>query len=252
MLRVKSGPDGPPLFGLAVAALTFATLGVRLWVGHDLPLWIDESWTAMIAGQSSWSAFWREVWLDCNPPLYYGLMALWTQLFGLSALALRLPSILLVTAAALMPLLWRVPGLPRSAAYVWAILILFWGPGLELSVDARGYGLLLFLSTAQVIAYVRLLDRPQGRRALLWASLASLCALTHYHALLLAGIGGIAGAQAGCNWQPTASAYVIGLEADADWTNLKNSKSINTKCSLHCWCKRERSSFVPYSTTLRI
>jgi outer membrane immunogenic protein len=40
--------------------------------------------------------------------------------------------------------------------------------------------------------------------------------------------GGIAGGQAGCNWQPTASAYVIGLEADADWANLKNSKSINT------------------------
>jgi outer membrane immunogenic protein len=41
--------------------------------------------------------------------------------------------------------------------------------------------------------------------------------------------GGIAGAQAGCNWQPTGSAYVIGLEGDADWTNLKNSKTINTK-----------------------
>lgn len=40
--------------------------------------------------------------------------------------------------------------------------------------------------------------------------------------------GGIAGAQAGCNWQPTGSAYVIGLEGDADWTNLKNSKTINT------------------------
>jgi outer membrane immunogenic protein len=40
--------------------------------------------------------------------------------------------------------------------------------------------------------------------------------------------GGIAGGQAGCNWQPTASAYVIGLEADADYANLKNSKTINT------------------------
>jgi outer membrane immunogenic protein len=40
--------------------------------------------------------------------------------------------------------------------------------------------------------------------------------------------GGIAGAQAGCNWQPAATAYVIGIEGDADWTNLKNSKTINT------------------------
>jgi outer membrane immunogenic protein len=40
--------------------------------------------------------------------------------------------------------------------------------------------------------------------------------------------GGIAGGQAGCNWQPTGSAYVIGLEADADYANLKNTKTINT------------------------
>jgi outer membrane immunogenic protein len=40
--------------------------------------------------------------------------------------------------------------------------------------------------------------------------------------------GGIVGAQAGCNWQPTATAYVVGLEIDADWANLKNTKSINT------------------------
>jgi outer membrane immunogenic protein len=40
--------------------------------------------------------------------------------------------------------------------------------------------------------------------------------------------GGIAGAQAGCNWQSAGTAYVIGLEGDADWTNTKNSKTINT------------------------
>jgi len=40
--------------------------------------------------------------------------------------------------------------------------------------------------------------------------------------------GGIAGAQAGCNWQPTATAYVVGFEIDADWANLKNSQTVNT------------------------
>lgn len=37
-----------------------------------------------------------------------------------------------------------------------------------------------------------------------------------------------AATQAGCIWQPTAAAYVIGPAAHADWTKLKNSKSINT------------------------
>jgi outer membrane immunogenic protein len=40
--------------------------------------------------------------------------------------------------------------------------------------------------------------------------------------------GGIAGAQAGCNWQPTASAFVYGFEMDADWANLKNTKTTST------------------------
>lgn len=192
MIRVTSGPSGPPLFGVAVAALIVATIALRLWASHGLPLWMDESWTAMIAGQSSWGAFWREVWLDCNPPLYYALMALWTKIFGLSAFALRLPSLLFVTAAAILPLIWRAPGLSRAATLCWATLILLWGPGFDLAADARGYGLLLLLSTAQALAFMHLMHRPDVRRAALWAGLGSLSGLTHYHALVFAGVQGLA------------------------------------------------------------
>jgi hypothetical protein len=192
MIRVTSRQSGAPLFGIAVAALIVATMALRLWASHGLPLWIDESWTAMIASQSSWGAFWREVWLDCNPPLYYALMALWTKIFGLSAFALRMPSLLFVTAAALLPLIWRVPGLSRAATLCWAALILLWGPGFDLAADARGYGLLLLLSTAQALAFICLIHSPDVRRAALWAGLGSLSGLTHYHALLLAGMQGLA------------------------------------------------------------
>ncbi|NBU85209.1 MAG: hypothetical protein EBS21_11655, partial [Sphingomonadaceae bacterium] len=180
MIWVTSRQSGAPLFSIAVAALIVATMALRLWASHGLPLWIDESWTAMIASQSSWGAFWREVWLDCNPPLYYALMALWTKIFGLSAFALRLPSLLFVTAAALLPLIWRVPGLSRAATLCWAALILLWGPGFDLAADARGYGLLLLLSTAQALAFIRLMHSPDVRRAALWAGLGSLSGLTHY------------------------------------------------------------------------
>lgn len=192
MMRVTSRQSGAPLFGIAVAALIVATMALRLWASHGLPLWIDESWTAMIASQSNWGAFWREVWLDCNPPLYYALMALWTKIFGLSAFALRLPSLLFVTAAALLPIIWRAPGLSRAATLCWAALILLWGPGFDLAADARGYGLLLLLSTAQALAFMHLMHRPDVQRATLWAGLGSLSGLTHYHALLLAGVQGLA------------------------------------------------------------
>ena len=73
-----------------------------------------------------------------------------------------------------------------------AALILLWGPGFDLAADARGYGLLLLLSTAQALAFIRLIHSPDVRRAALWAGLGSLSGLTHYHALLLAGMQGLA------------------------------------------------------------
>lgn len=174
--------------GLAAVA---ATLALRLWLGQGLPLWLDESWTGMIATQSSWSAFWREAWLDCNPPLYYAFMAGWTALAGASDTALRLPSMLFMALAALLPLIVRVPGLGDRGRLGWAVLLCLWLPGMAMAVDARGYALLLLLSVAQGIAFVRLMTHPALGWGWLWASLASLAALTHYHALLLAGIQGL-------------------------------------------------------------
>lgn len=162
----------------------------RLWLAQDLPLWIDETWTAVIANQPTWSDFWREAWLDCNPPLYYLFMAIWTELAGLSNAALRAPSFAFVALAAAVPLLVRVPGLTKEARVCWAALLYFWWHAGILSADARVYGMLLFISTAQTIAYVQLLDAPSTRRALGWAALASAAILSHYYALFLAAVQG--------------------------------------------------------------
>jgi hypothetical protein len=164
----------------AVAALGFAfILALRIWLMLDLPLWLDETWTAVIAGQPSWTAFWREVWLDANAPLYYVVMALWP---GDSNFALRVPSLLFAIAAPLLILAWKAPGLTREARLAWAALIFFWSPGLLLSADARSYALLLLVSAAQAIAYIRLLEAPDRRRATLWCGLAALAVFTHYFA----------------------------------------------------------------------
>lgn len=193
---------------LAIAALAGAVLigiiGLRLWLAHGLPLWLDESWTGMIATQPGWTRFWREVWLDCNPPLYYALMALWTGLAGASDGALRLPSLIFMTGAALLPLIIQTPGLPRRAALGWAMLICLWWPGMELAVDARGYALLFLLSVAQAMAFVRMMAAPHLGPAILWAILASLAGLTHYHALLVGGLQGLA-----LLWQHRARAVAL-------------------------------------------
>ncbi len=192
-----SRPEEAPIFdrwaSFGLASLVFiAAFALRLWAGRDLPLWFDESWTGMIVTQPNWTEFWREVWLDCNPPLYYFVMTLWASIFGASDIALRLPGLIFTTAAALLPLIWPIPGLRRPAGIVWALLLYLWYPGFEISVEARCYGLLLLLSVAQLIAFNKLIVRPALREAWIWAGLASLAALTHYHALLIAGLQGVA------------------------------------------------------------
>lgn len=129
---------------MAVATVTVE----RFWLAQGLPLWLDETWTAMIARQPTWNAFWREVWLDCNAPFYYLLMWLWEGVAGQSNLALRLPSIVFVTLAGVLPAFWRAPGMSREAALTWAALLCLWWPGIAVSLDARAYGLLLLVSVA--------------------------------------------------------------------------------------------------------
>src|ERR1044072_265573 len=102
------------LYGL-IALGFFGVLFVRAWLISELPLWVDETWTGVIAGQNTWASFWRAAWLDCNAPLYYAFMALWTDLFGLSNVALRTPSLIFVVAAAMVPAIWKTPGLSREA-----------------------------------------------------------------------------------------------------------------------------------------
>jgi hypothetical protein len=118
-------------------------------------------------------------------------MRLWGAAAGQSDLALRLPSLFFVTVAGVLPIFWRPAEMPRQTALTWAALLCLWWPGVAVSLEARAYGLLLLVSVAQTIAYARLVERPDLRRALLWAGLASLAILTHYYALYLAAVQGV-------------------------------------------------------------
>ncbi len=178
------------LLAAAAAAVAVVT-AERLWLARDLPLWLDETWTAMIVSQPTWGEFWRQVWLDCNAPLYYLLMRLWEGVAGQSDWALRIPSLLFVTAAGLLPVFWRPPAMTRETALTWAALLTLWWPGMAVSLDARAYSLLLLVSVAQTIAFARALDRPDLKTVMVWSGLASLAILTHYYALYLAGVQGL-------------------------------------------------------------
>ena len=163
-------------------------IAVRLKIAASSPLWLDETWSAMIATQPDWAGFLRETWLDCHPPLYYFILRLWVAVAGDSNLVLRLPSFAFTILAALVPLVWRPSGVTTRGAWTFAALLLLWQPGFYVMLDARGYALLLLLSTCSCVAYVKLLDQPTRRNAAIWVMLGTMMFMTHYYSgAILAG-----------------------------------------------------------------
>jgi hypothetical protein len=66
-----------------------------------------------------------------------------------------------------------------------------WFPALCYAQEARSYAMLLFISTLQTLAYIRLLQAPSTGRATLWAAFAALAIVTHYDAILLGAVQGL-------------------------------------------------------------
>ena len=171
-----------------VALCGLYAVALRLYLAWDLPLWLDESWTAIISAAPTFQSFGRQIWLDINAPLHYLLMWVWPFK---SSLGLKLPSLLFLLAASALAVWWRPPGLDRPAGVFWGLLLLLWQPGLSLFIDARYYALLFFLGTAQTIAFLKLLDQPRRRRAILWTGIATLAILTHYFAAVPTAVQGL-------------------------------------------------------------
>lgn len=180
----KAPPANVVLPLLAIATIYVA--GLRFLAGAEMPLWVDETWSAMIATKPTWTEFWREAWLDCNPPLYYLVLAAWTSIVGDSNFMLRLPSGLFVLAAAAAPLMVRLRDADPAILRTWALLLLAWQPGLFVIADARGYGLILLLSVLSCLALCKLLRKADLSSAIIWVGLNTLMFLTHYYAAVLA------------------------------------------------------------------
>lgn len=164
---------------------------LKLTVYARQPLNMDEVWAGMIASQSSVKGLIHQAQLDVNAPLSYLVAWLWARESGLSDAALRLPSALLMCAAPLIPMAARRT-LTRPVRLTWAVLLACWFPGVIFAQEARCYGLLFFLATVSVVAYIQMLRRPTLIRALAWSGLSSLLILTHYFSIVLAACEGVA------------------------------------------------------------
>ncbi|QGP78571.1 glycosyltransferase family 39 protein [Sphingobium sp. CAP-1] len=177
-----------------IAPLCWAALVVglacRLFSGMNAPLWFDETFSAVIATQDNIPHLIRWMLQELSGPTYYSMLFAWERIAGDSNVALRLPSLILSIATPLL-ILWR--GHPdRQVRMIWAAATALSVIGFDSATQARPYALLFLLATAQAIAFLRLIDRPDLRRAFLWTGISALMVLTHYHAAVICGLEGIA------------------------------------------------------------
>ena len=178
---------------IGAAGLRFATLGIQAY--HH-----DEIVTASRVLRGDFVHAMEAVgFSESAPPLYYALAWFWTQLAGTGEFGLRSFSALAGVATVPVTYLLGAELRGRRTGLVAAALVAVNPMLLWYSQEARGYALLVLLTTAAALYFLRTLrdvpslEHPYGhlsdgtsggqRDVTLWAVFSALALATHYFAI---------------------------------------------------------------------
>jgi mannosyltransferase len=158
------------------AALRFPTLGLQSY-RHD------EAVTAGRVLVSSLSGTMHLVWTsESTPPLYYVLAWAWSHLFGVHEIGLRSLSALFGTATVPVAYLAGRELVGRRTGLVVAAIVAVNPMLVWYSQDARAYALLVLLTTAALLFFLRARRSGSARDLGCWAVFSALALATHYFA----------------------------------------------------------------------
>lgn len=187
--RVRAARKRRGLYRPGYWLLGLVALGIALR-GFDLgkqSLWIDEGYTAYLAGLTPVKYVINVLHTVRNilPPLYFTLLHYWTAVFGFSEVSLRFPS--LVFGVLLIPLLYRFVtrtygprvGLLAAGATTFSLF------QIRYSQEARMYELLALLSVISLHLLTRVLGQSGRRQVILLAVTNALIVYTHHYGALL-------------------------------------------------------------------
>ncbi len=161
---------------LMATGLRFATLGVQAY--HH-----DEIVTASRVLRGDFFHAMEAVgFSESAPPLYYALAWVWTQITGTGEFGLRSLSALAGVATVPVAYLLGAELRGRRAGIAAAALVAVNPMLLWYAQEARGYALLVLLTTVSALYFVRAL-RPGRRDLTLWGVFSALALATHYFAI---------------------------------------------------------------------
>ncbi|MBI5127042.1 glycosyltransferase family 39 protein [Candidatus Roizmanbacteria bacterium] len=112
-------------------------------------LWLDEATTARVVQQFNYQEIISKFSpLDFHPPLYYLFMKLWTNIFGYSGIALRMPSVLFSLATGYI--VYLMAGIWGMVFFLFNPLIVYY------SQEARMYMMTTFFLTVSLYYFLYL------------------------------------------------------------------------------------------------
>jgi mannosyltransferase len=166
-----------------VAVLTLAAFALRV-IGMDQSLYGDEMFTFVDTEHGLPELFDRVVDAETTPPLYFVLAWLSAQL-GDNTVLIRLPSLVMGTAAVPLVYLLGLHTVGRRAALLGSALMAISPFAILYSTEARAYATLISLAALSTLALVRALEG--GRRGWWIAYVLSSCLVfyTHYTGVFL-------------------------------------------------------------------
>lgn len=167
---------------LLAAAILAGTAARLIEIGYSLDG--DEIFSVSLAIQDFGAVIQASLQDRPHPPLYNALLHVWTLLFGHAEISVRLMSV--AFSAGFLLLAERI--LKRFAAPPYrliAIALLAVSPFfLYYGQQARPYALIAFLSAANLLAFLRLMEEPSARRVAVWAATATALVYGQYIAVL--------------------------------------------------------------------
>jgi mannosyltransferase len=171
----------------ALIGLIALAAALRFWRIGDQSFWLDEVFTAKLAGDDLPGLLDGVTETESTPHLYYVLAWIWARVFGEGEAALR--SLSAVFGIATVPVAYLAAReLFRPAVALVAAALVAVNPWFVwYSQEARAYALLMLLATASLLFFVRALRTREPRDLARWALFSSLALLTHYFAAFLVG-----------------------------------------------------------------
>jgi 4-amino-4-deoxy-L-arabinose transferase-like glycosyltransferase len=178
-------PDKFALFGLCVIVLVAGASSILR--AAQRPFWYDEIYTLALSRLDSFASVWSALQdaVDTNPPLYYVITRLCSQLPLPAEVSYRLPSTLGFIAF-LICLYFIVRPIAGPAAGLISVLVPLTTPLYDpYAIEARPYALLSAFLAFALFCWVRS-DRT-GFALLFPCAIATLMSLHYYAVFLLAG-----------------------------------------------------------------